>query len=142
MEPICSVIYNSLRYDDSDGIVTFHLRRKDWKKLKSRVWMWIASRDLKPVIQRERILLGKNNVKSVGRVNAVEKFGLFSVQTFIEAETTKDCQVLKVNPHISFNCFCITFTYSPWVPLEFMNMVMVARRGGDRFVFTPSKPSC
>ena len=35
VEPICSVIYNSLRYDDSAGIVTFHIREKDWNNIKS-----------------------------------------------------------------------------------------------------------
>ena len=98
MEPICSVIYNSLRYDDSADIVTFHLREKDWNNLKSRSWMWISSRDLIQVIQREPIFLGRDeNVKGIERVDPVEKFGLPSVQTFTVAESTKECQILKVS---------------------------------------------
>jgi len=97
VEPICSVIYNSLRYDDSADIVTFHLREKDWNNLKSRSWMWISSRDLIQVIQREPIFLGRDeNVKGIERVDPVEKFGLPSVQTFTVAESTKECQILKV----------------------------------------------
>ena len=78
--------------------MTFHLREKDWNNIKSRSWMWISSRDLIQVIQRKPIFLGQDeNVKGNERVDAVAKFGLSSVQTFTVAESTNDCQILKVS---------------------------------------------
>ena len=96
-EPTFSVIYNSLRYDQDAHIVTFHLREKDWNELKSNSWMWISSNDLTQVINREEVPLGNESVKVVGRVDPVDKFGLFSVQTFTVREFDKNCEVLKVN---------------------------------------------
>ena len=40
MEQPSSKIYNSLRYDDTAGIVKFHLREQDWEQIKSRGLMW------------------------------------------------------------------------------------------------------
>ena len=96
VEPTFSVIYNSIRYDDTTHVVTFHLREKDWDLLKSNAWMWIASSDLIPVIKREPIFLGGEAVETTGGVDPVEKFGLFSVQTFAEAESDDACEILKV----------------------------------------------
>ena len=63
--------------------------------------MWISSRDLIQVIQRKPIFLGRDeNVKGIERVDPAEKFGLFSVQTFTVAESTKDCQILKVSTRL------------------------------------------
>lgn len=93
-----SVIYNSLRYDDNTSVVTFHLREKDWNELKSHSRMWISSSDMIPVIERETIFLGDENVVGVGRVDPVQKIGLFSVQTFTEVESTKgSCEILEVS---------------------------------------------
>ena len=50
-----------------------------------------------PIINREDVLLGEETVKNVERVDPVDKFGLFSVQTFTVPEFNKNCQVLKVN---------------------------------------------
>ena len=107
VEPTFPVIYNSLRYDDTAHVVTFHLREKDWNELKSSSWMWIASSDLIPVIKREPVFLGDETVKSIGRVNPVEKFGLFSVQTFTVAETNENCQILKVSLGLDMNPKCM-----------------------------------
>ena len=93
-----SVIYNSLRYDDNTNVVTFHLREKDWNELKSHSRMWISSSDMIPTIERETIFLGDESVVSVGRVDPVQEFGLFSVQTFTEVESTEDsCEILEVS---------------------------------------------
>ena len=60
--------------------------------------MWISSSDKIPVIERETIILGDENVVSVCRVDPVQKFGLFSVQTFTQVESTKDsCEILEVS---------------------------------------------
>lgn len=60
--------------------------------------MWISSSDMIPVIERETIFLGDENVLSVGQVNPVQEFGLFSVQTFTEVGSTKDsCEILEVS---------------------------------------------
>ena len=97
VEPSFQAIYNSLRYDEDTHLVTFHLREKDWNELKSNSWMWISSNDLIPIINREDVHLGDETVKNVERVDPVDKFGLFSVQTFTVPEFNKNCQVLKVN---------------------------------------------
>lgn len=97
VEPTFSAIYNSLRYDVDDRIVTFHLREKDWKELKSNSWVWISSNYLIPVIDREEVRLGDEIVESVARVDPVEKFGLFSVQTFTVTGFNENCQVIKVS---------------------------------------------
>ncbi|XP_068748432.1 uncharacterized protein [Montipora capricornis] len=89
MEPPSSVIYNSLRYDDSAGVVTFHLRERDWNQLKSRGWMWFSSRELIKVIECQRIFLGDERVKKIGRVDPVQTFGLFSVQPFTIVESSE-----------------------------------------------------
>ena len=94
-EPTFSAIYNSLRYDVDDHIVTFHLREKDWNELKSNSWMWISSDDLG--IIREDVRLGDEIVEHVARVDPVEKFGLLSVQSFTVAESIESCQVLNVS---------------------------------------------
>ena len=75
--------------------MTFHLREKDWKELKSISWMWILSNDLG--IIRKDVHLGEEIVKNAARVDPVEKFGLMSVQTFTVAESTESCQVLRVS---------------------------------------------
>ena len=97
--PTISVIYNSLRYDDSTHIVTFHLREKDWEELKSTSRMWISSIDdgLFQVINRKPVPLGDEIVKSSQVVDPLETFGLFSVQTFIVPESSENCQELKVS---------------------------------------------
>lgn len=100
VEPTISVIYNSLRYDDNAHIVTFHLREKDWDELKSTSRMWISSNDLIEVINREPVTLGDEIVESVQLVDPLEKFGLFSVQTFTVTESNENCQVLKVSLHL------------------------------------------
>ncbi|KAJ7330574.1 hypothetical protein OS493_022187 [Desmophyllum pertusum] len=90
-----SAIYNSLRYDDVARIVTFHLREKDWNKLKSNSWMWISCSDMNPVINREPVHVGDETVESVVRIDPLEKFGLSSVQTFIVTESSTNSEVLK-----------------------------------------------
>lgn len=75
--------------------MTFHLREKDWKELKSTSWMWISSNDLG--IISEDVHLGEEIVKNVARADPVEKFGLMSVQTFTVAESAESCQVLRVS---------------------------------------------
>ena len=109
VEPTISVLYNSLRYDDSTHIVTFHLREKDWDELKSTSRMWIASTDedllisfnnLFQIINREPVPLGDEIVKSVQAVDPVETFGLLSVQTFTVTESSENGQVLKVSLHL------------------------------------------
>ncbi|KAL9951373.1 hypothetical protein ACROYT_G044026 [Oculina patagonica] len=96
VEPPFSALYNSLRYDDHTHTVTFHLREKDWNELKSNSWMWTSSTDLIQVINREEVRLGDDTVKSVARVDPVDTFGLFSVQTFTVSEFNENCQILKV----------------------------------------------
>lgn len=95
VKPTFSAIYNGLRYDVDDHTVTFHLREKDWKELKSNSWMWILSND--SGIIREDVHLGEEIVKNVARVDPGEKFGLMSVQTFTVPESTESCQVLRVS---------------------------------------------
>jgi len=104
-----SVIYNSLRYDDSTHIMTFHLREKDWDELKSTSRMWVSSTDDDllilfntsfQVINREPVPLRDEIVKSVQVVDPLETFGLFSVQTFTVTESSENCQVLKVSIHL------------------------------------------
>ena len=92
-----SVIYNSVRYDDTVQLATFHLREKDWNELKSNSCMWIASNDHVPIpiIKQEKVFLGSESVKAVEQVDPEEKFGLFAVQTF-ELESSSDCEILKV----------------------------------------------
>ena len=77
MEQPSSKIYNSLRYDDTAGIVKFHLREQDWEQIKSRGLMWFSS------------------------------FELFSVQLFniVEANNA-NAHTLKVHVH-HFFCFKI-----------------------------------
>ena len=95
-KPTFSAIYNSLRYDVDAHTVTFHLREKDWKELKSNSWMWISSSYLVPVIDCEDVRLGDEVVESVSRVDPVEKFGLFSVQTFNVTGFNQNDHVIKV----------------------------------------------
>jgi len=95
-KPTFSAIYNSLRYDVDAHTVTFHLREKDWKELKSNSWMWISSSYLVPVINCEDVRFGDEIVESVSRVDPVEKFGLFSVQTFTVIGFNEKDQVIKV----------------------------------------------
>ena len=92
-----SVICNSVRYDDTAQIVTFHLREKDWNELKSNSCMWIASNDHVriPFIKQKKVFLGSESVKAVEQVDPEEKFGLFAVQKF-EVESSSDCEILKV----------------------------------------------
>ena len=99
MEPTFSVINNSLRYDNTTNVVTFHLRERDWKCLKSRSQMWLASHDfIQRIAEQEVILLGDENVESIRRVDPVQTFGLFSVQKFAEVEPAKGSgQILKVS---------------------------------------------
>jgi len=96
-KPTFSAIYNSLRYDVDAHTVTFHLREKDWNELKSNSWMWISSSYLVPVINCEDVRLGDEIVKSVSKVDPVEKFGLFSVQTFTVTGFSESNQVIKVS---------------------------------------------
>ncbi len=58
----------------------------------------MSSTDLIQVINREEVRLGDDTVKSVARVDPVDTFGLFSVQTFTVSEFNENCQILKVNP--------------------------------------------
>jgi len=95
-KPTFSAIYNSLRYDVDAHTVTFHLREKDWKELKSNSWMWISSSYLVPVINCEDVRFGDEIVESVSRVDPVEKFGLFSVQTFTVIGFNEKDQVIKL----------------------------------------------
>ena len=69
--------------------MTFHLREKDWNQLKSRGMMWFSAvaasfRAKFPVelIECHKIFLGDERVKNGGRVDPVQTFGLFSVQSF------------------------------------------------------------
>lgn len=99
VEPNFSIIYNSLRYDDTNNVVTFHLRERDWNKIKSRSRMWFSTRTPIEVLEREMIFLGGEKIKTIGRVDPVEKFGLFSAQTFIKPDLTPNnrSQVVKVS---------------------------------------------
>lgn len=96
-KPTFSAIYNSLRYDVDTHTVTFHLREKDWNELNSNSWMWISSSYLIPLIICEDVRLGDEIVESVARVDPVEKFGLFSVQTFTATGFNENNQVIKVS---------------------------------------------
>ena len=96
-KPTFSAIYNSLRYDVDAHTVTFHLREKDWNELKSNSWMWISSSFLIPVINGEDVRLGDEIVETVSRVDPVEKFGLFSVQTFTVTGFNENDRVIKVS---------------------------------------------
>ncbi|XP_067033885.1 uncharacterized protein [Acropora muricata] len=104
-----SKIYNSLRYDDKAGIVTFHLREQDWDQLKSRGLMWFSSLELitvaslsstkipLEVIECHKIFLGDERVNNIGQVDPIQTFGLFSVQLFnIEEANNVYGNTLKV----------------------------------------------
>ncbi|XP_044174005.1 uncharacterized protein LOC114974698 [Acropora millepora] len=104
-----SKIYNSLRYDDKAGIVTFHLREQDWDQLNSRGLMWFSSLELitvaslsstkipLEVIECHKIFLGDERVKNIGQVDPIQTFGLFSVQLFnIEEANNVYGNTLKV----------------------------------------------
>ena len=108
MEQQSSKIYNSLRYDDTAGIVTFHLREQDWDQLKSRGLMWFSSLELItvaslsstkiPVIECHKIFLGDERVNNIGQVDPIQTFGLFSVQLFnIEEANNVNGNTLKVH---------------------------------------------
>lgn len=99
-QPTFSAIYNSLRYDVDAHTVTFHLRERDWNELKSNSWMWISSSYLVPVINCEDVRLGDEIVESVSRIDPVEKFGLFSVQTFNVTGFNENDKVIKVSLNI------------------------------------------
>ena len=110
-KPTFSAIYNSLRYDVDAHTVTFHLREKDWNELKSNSLMWISSSYLVPVINCEDVRLGDEIVESVSRVDPVEKFGLFAVQTFTVTGFSENNQVIKVikfKQSFAFN-YCLLF---------------------------------
>lgn len=92
------MIRNSLRYDSTTNVVTFHLRERDWRDLKSRSQIWLAPRDLIQHIEQEWILLGDGNVESIRQVDPVQTFGLFSVQKFVGVEPAQgSSQILKVS---------------------------------------------
>ena len=91
-----SVIHNSLRYDDNNEVVTFHLREEDWNELHCSSKIWISSRELTKVITCEPVSVATETVKSVQRVDPVETFGLFARQTFTVVKSNENCQVLKV----------------------------------------------
>ena len=86
VDPTFSVIYNSVRYDDTTHVMTFHLREKDWDELKSNAWMRIVSCDMRPIIKGDPIFLGGEAVVTARRVDPVEKFGLSYVQAFTDVE--------------------------------------------------------
>ena len=65
--------------------------------LKSNSWMWISSSSLIPVINCEDVRLGDEIVETVSRVDPVEKFGLFSVQTFTVTGFNENDRVIKVS---------------------------------------------
>ena len=111
-----TVIHNSLRYDDITNVVTFHLCEEDWNELRCSSTMWISSSDIITVINREPVSLGDETVRSVERVDPVETFGLFSVQTFTVMESNENCQVLKVNVHYTMSIL----SKSPSNSCEFM----------------------
>ena len=110
MEQPFSKIYNSLRYDDTAGIVTFHLREQDWDQIKSRGLMWFSPLELVTVaglsstdfpleaIECNKIFLGDKRVENRGHVDPVQTFGLFSVQLFniVEANNVNG-HALKVH---------------------------------------------
>ena len=110
-----SKIYNSLRYDDTAGIVTFHLREQDWDQIKSHGLMWLSSLELVTVaglsslnfplevIECNRIFLRDERVENRGHVDPVQTFGLFSVQLFniVEANNV-NAHTLKVHVHHFF----------------------------------------
>ena len=91
-----SVIHNSLRYDDNDEVVTFHLREKDWNELCCSSKIEISSRESKGVIICEPVSLATKTVESVQQVDPEKTFGLFASQTFTVVESNEKCQVLKV----------------------------------------------
>ena len=105
MEQPFSKIYNSLRYDDTAGIVTFHLREQDWEQIKSRGLMWFSPLELVIMAglssthfalearECNKIFLGDERVENRGHVDPVQTFGLFSVQLFNIVETN------NVNDH-------------------------------------------
>ena len=110
MEQQSSKIYNSLRYDDKAGIVTFHLREQDWDQLNSRGLMWFSSLELitvaslsstkipLEVIECHKIFLGDERVKNIGQVDPIQTFGLFPVQLFnIEEANNVYGNTLKVH---------------------------------------------
>ena len=110
MEQQSSKIYNSLRYDDTAGIVKFHLREQDWDQLKSRGLMWFSCLELitvaslsstkipLEVIECHKIFLGDERVKNIGQVDPIQTFGLFSVQLFnIEEANNVNGNTLKVH---------------------------------------------
>ena len=115
MEEPSSKIYNSLRYDDTAGIVTFHLLEEDWNQLKSSGLMWFSSFELitvaalssakfpLEVIKCHKIFFGDERVKNRGHVDPVQTFGLFSVQLFniVEANNVNG-HTLKVHVKLFF----------------------------------------
>ena len=110
MEQPPSKIYNSLRYDDTAGIVPFHRCEQDWDQLKSRGLMSFSSLELitvaslsspkipLEVIEYHKLFLGDERVKNRGQVDPIQTFGLFSVQllNIVEANNAKG-QTLKVH---------------------------------------------
>ena len=120
MEQPFSKIYNSLRYDDTASIVTFHLREQDWEQIKSQGLMWFSSLELvtvaglsslkfpHEVIECDKIFLGDERVENRGHVDPVQTFGLFSVQLFniVEANNVNG-HTLKV--HV-YHCFALRLT--------------------------------
>ena len=92
-----SAIYNSLRYDVDAYTVTFHLRERDWNELNSNSRIWISSSYLVSVINCEDVRFGDEIVESISRIDPVEKFGLFSVQTFNVTGFNENDKVIKVS---------------------------------------------
>ena len=101
-QPTFSAIYNSLRYDVDAHTVTFHLSERDWNELKSNSWIWISSSYLVPVINCEDVHLGDEIVESVSEIDPIEKFGLFSVQTFNVTGFNENDKVIRVSLKCSY----------------------------------------
>ncbi|XP_031572249.1 uncharacterized protein LOC116306350 isoform X2 [Actinia tenebrosa] len=92
------VIYNSLRYDDSKRVVTFHILEKDWYAIKDTSCLSIMSNTLQPTtIDSEPVCLGDEDVVSiVRRVDPVKTFGLDCVQTFDVRPKKQEHSALEV----------------------------------------------
>ena len=131
MKQPSSKIYNSLRYDDTMAIVTFHLREKDWNQLKSRGLMWFsavaassAAKFPLEVVECHQIFLGDERVKNRGRVDPVQTFGLFSVQSF-DIEESNDGNGPSLNVHVKH------FLFLRFIPREMQRVRIRESVGGQ-----------
>ena len=96
--------------------MTFHMCEEDWNQLKSRGLMWFSCIELitvvalsstklpLEVIECHKIFLGDERVKNRGRVDPVQTFGLFSVQSFNIVESNNvSGHTLKVHVKYFFS---------------------------------------